>query len=95
MSTRAPGAPFAGPFEFPGSTAAGSNTEPSEAMTAGGEAVAAWKHFSSILGVYEILVATRAPGGSFGAPSSVYTAEAKVIPQEVEVAIGGDGGPSR
>ena len=90
-STRAPGAPFAGPFEFPGSTAAGSNTEPSEAMTAGGEAVVAWKHFSSILGVYEILVATRAPGGSFGAPSSVYTAEAKVIPQEVEVAIGGDG----
>ncbi len=32
-ATRARGAPFAGPFEFPVSTAAGSNTEPTEAMT--------------------------------------------------------------
>jgi hypothetical protein len=88
---RAPGAPFAGPFEFPGSTAAGSNTEPSLAITPAGEAVVAWKHFASLLGVYEILAATRPPGGSFGAPSTVYTAEAKVFPQEVEAAIGGDG----
>jgi hypothetical protein len=90
-ATRAPGAPFVTPVEFPGSPATGSNTEPSEAMTQAGEAVVAWKHFASAPGVYEILVATRPPGGSFGAPVTAYTAEAKVIPQELEVAIGEDG----
>ena len=55
----------------------GSDTEPREAMTSSGEAVVVWKHFENPPGVYVILAATRPPGGSFGPPSTVYTAEAK------------------
>lgn len=87
LSTRATGGTFTTPIDL-----ALKPTEPSLAMTPGGEAVAAWKVLENT-GVpatsgYRVQVATRPPGGAFGLPVTVYGAPPDVIPQEVELAVG-------
>jgi hypothetical protein len=90
LSTRAAGGTFTAPIDL-----ALKPTEPSLAMTPGGEAVAAWKVLENT-GVpatsgYRVQVATRPPGGAFGPPVTVYGAPPDVIPQEVELAVGPGG----
>jgi hypothetical protein len=86
ISTRAPGGSFSEPVDF-----LQKPSEPDLAMTPRGEAVAIWKRLAVPLGVYVIEAASRPPGGSFSAPVTVYTAPPKVIPQELEVALGEGG----
>ena len=99
LSTRVPGGAFSAPVDL-----ALKPTEPSLLMTPGGEAVAVWKRLENKLEVtpgYRIEVATRPPGGVFGPPVTVYSAQSYtdpvtksvtvVIPQGVEVAVGPNG----
>jgi hypothetical protein len=90
MSTRPAGGTFSTPVDF-----VLKGSEPQLAMTPGGEAVAAWKHFENNvdpkLAHYVIQVAGRPPGGSFGTPATVYDAEPGVIPQDLQLGAGAGG----
>ncbi len=85
-AVRVPGGAFGASVDL-----APTGSEPRLAITPSGEAVAAWKQLDSSLGANVVKVATRPPGGSFSPPVTVYAASSGVIPQDVQVAIGGGG----
>jgi hypothetical protein len=90
MSTRAPGGAFAVPIDF-----LQNSTDPQLVVSPSGEMVAAWKHFENTPDPkdagYLIQISTRAPGGEFSPPVTVYKAPQGVIPQELRVAVGAAG----
>ncbi len=84
VSTRSPGTGFTAPLDL-----SSNSTEPQVAMTPGGEALAAWRHFDGT--DYVIQAATAATGGAFSAPVEVSSAETTTALQGLQLAINATG----